>query len=220
MIGVVVIVEIKSNYTLTTAEFRNQRWSPSQSFLHGLKPACFENITRLPQETAQHLELFPNIEIAHNQKIYFQTTKQKQYFLQKASLLQEDSPEAYALIGTTLGYPPKAVSFYKKHLERFKVDENQEREHYQQIRVGINYAGIQFAGHIKNLEDNITWLWGTYKSTMPVWIILTWLEKNIAIDFRIRYENRNELDQVEQLAKAVLTSNEQWISNQKAGVPW
>lgn len=85
--------------------------------------------------------------------LFFQKEEQKQFFLNQFRQIQSKSPEFHYLLGKTLGYPPKAVQFYKQALLTKKLD---------QYRVGIYYLGISCSSNIDDLMENCAWLWDTY----------------------------------------------------------
>jgi hypothetical protein len=200
------ILEFKPNYDLSFEEMRKERWTPVEGFLKGIKPACFENINRLSsEELVEQLEKYPNIQTEKDIKIYFQTTDLKRAYAEQSKHLQPGSVEWVALIGHTLGYPPKAVSYYARQWE------NESEIVHATKHISLNYCGVHCAGNIDDLVENVHWLWDTYNHPISMWTGVKWMKENIGADFRIRYRNEKELKEVKETMEAILEQNKQII---------
>lgn len=204
-------MEIKPNYDLSWEEMRKERFVPYEAFLNGYKPACYENTARLQPDILTRLETYPHVELEENLKMYFQSTILLQEFVDQAKGLKLWSSDAVALVGKTLGYPPQAVAYYSQHWERSKIYKSLEEQRSQTVKVGMKYAGIQFAAHIDDLWENSYWLWDTYQQDYPIWYMVTWLQEGMGVDFRVPYLDIKELARVEEMLREVLRQNNKYI---------
>ncbi|RAL22562.1 hypothetical protein [Thermoflavimicrobium daqui] len=115
------------------------------------------------------------------------------------------------VLGETLGYPPKAVSFYVNHWVNLQKDQDQERVNYATHHVGLKYCGINCSSSIVDFTDNIKWFWDTYEQPIAIWVVVDMLKYDMGADFRIPYRDGQELYNVEKTVKSILLQNEMVI---------
>lgn len=137
--------------------------SEVEAFLDGYKPAI------LIGENSNHLlklDAYPSLLIDRERDymshLFFQTEEAKNQYLQKILNIEQDSYEDHYLLGITLGLPEKSVDFFAKtRVHKNKTGQtSKESEIYG---VGVIWAGFSFAGHLEYLQEEISWLWETYR---------------------------------------------------------
>ncbi|WP_044640479.1 hypothetical protein [Risungbinella massiliensis] len=208
-------MEFRPNYHLSFEEMRKERWTSIEGFLKGIKPACYESIERISDEHLQELQSYPHLDNGR-EVIYFQSADLLQTFEGKVKYLEKGSPDWVAVLGETLGYPPKAVQYYTEHWKRHLVDQEAERIYHQNHHIGMKYAGIQSASHIQDLIENVHWFWNTYQYPISLWVMVYYAKEDIGADFRIRYRNEQELIEVNKTVIAILEQNKQSIVEKEA----
>lgn len=131
------------------------------AFLDGYKPAIqfetksryFHRVNDLP---------FPRYQLDEELCMFFQTEDQKQTYLKQMKGVDENSFDGIHIMGTTLGFPQKAVEFFAKMrvLEsKTGIYPSGEEKMY---KIGINWAGFEFSGYLPYLEQDVGWMWKTY----------------------------------------------------------
>lgn len=129
-------------------------------FLFGIKKAVFGSEYHLKRFNIliKHYPyidrtLFPPLE---NSYIFFQDqeTKERIYkeFLEPNKHLKKFSPEFDRIIGTILGFPPKAVEFYS----------SRESQRHPEKRIYLRFCGVECVGSVDDMVDDVKWLWDTY----------------------------------------------------------
>lgn len=136
-----------------------KRWY--SAFLDGYKPATIELRTH---ESYEQLKIYPHIHPynSHSEDccMFFQTEEQKREYITQRALVQEDSYDYHVLVGTTLGFPSKSVTFFADYFTR---DDRGEDIRIMKHKVGIRWAGFYFATHLDMVEGEARWLWDTYR---------------------------------------------------------
>lgn len=97
-------------------------------------------------------ELFPPL---GGDCLFFQDEelKEKIYreYLEPNKHLKKFSPEFNQIMGTILGYPPKAVEYFSNR-------ENRDNTKH----IGLYFCGVQCASSLDHLVEDVQWLWETY----------------------------------------------------------
>lgn len=133
--------------------------SPLQGFLLGLKSAIFE-----PKSDAEKvLYSYPHQDLnkwlPEPHTIVFQKEELKQKFLSELKTI--DHPrDFHRLLGSTLGYPPKAVEDFVKRHEL--LTSGVPLESFVKNTIGLRYCGVECSGHVNDLIDDCKWLWDHY----------------------------------------------------------
>ena len=68
--------------------------------------------------------------------------------------MEVGSPDFHKILGSALGYPPKAVKFFA---------ESWGNNELAQLKVGMYYLGIGCSGNVEDLTENCLWLWKQYQ---------------------------------------------------------
>jgi hypothetical protein len=130
---------------------------PAESFLAGIKPSCYENLTRVPPDVLRKLEKFPRFSVFPGYDMFFRDRQLRDKFVKAVEAIPRKSPDFHRVLGLALGYPPKAVEFYVK-----RVSGELSREEFYEQRVGFYHAGIWCTGHKRDIVVNMRWLWERY----------------------------------------------------------
>lgn len=89
--------------------------------------------------------------------IFFQNEHLRQQALDQYIRCNEDcerfSPTFHRIVGTILGFPPRAVDFFVQY---------QHDPRLKRYRIGMKYCGVECIGSICDLADNAAWLWERY----------------------------------------------------------
>lgn len=178
-----------------------------QSFLLGIKPACFETYDRLTQEIRAQLECYPFHQNYENAAIFFQNESLKEQFLQQTEGLTTKSPKYHKVLGLTLGFPPKAVEFYTSYFEWQLQDRSKALTYYFTHKVGYRYAGIMCEGHIDDLFENAEWLWNTYDVENDMVIKVIQKPDDELIAFSVRFRHLDDLLIAEKNVRHILKNN-------------
>lgn len=197
---------------LSKEEYMSMRMYSYQSFLEGIKPAIYVyNEQQLSQDEQAELDTYPSISVypplGDKGVMFFCNEELKESFLQEIRQVDLSSTDASAILGAFLGFPPKAVDFFTNR-------DYHIRQHRATYCIGVNYAGIQFAAHIDDLEDNINWLWDTYENKLPVWVSIKLLEKKSyhPEHFWIRYRNETDVLEAREFLEEIMKRNQQYLN--------
>lgn len=182
---------------------------PYQSFLSGIKPACFENLDLLDPEIQAQLKRYPFHQNYENAAIFFQNEALKEQFLQQTEGLSLDSPTYHKVLGLTLGFPPKAVEFYANYYEWQLRDRTSAVHHYFTHKVGYRYAGVMCEGHIDDLVENAEWLWNRYGLAQDMMIKVIQKPNDDLITFPVKYRSMQDLLYAGDQVKQILHHNQQ-----------
>lgn len=131
--------------------------SPAESFLAGIKPSCYENLSRLKPDVLEKLEKFPRFSLYPGYDIFFRDEESRDSFAAAIENLPRDGADFNRILGETLGYPPLAVDFFAK-----KVSGEISREEFTARKVSVHHAGVSCIGDVRDIVDNIRWLWSRY----------------------------------------------------------
>ncbi|SHF01461.1 hypothetical protein SAMN05444392_10679 [Seinonella peptonophila] len=138
-----------------------------QSFKRGIKPAIFD------QTIKRSLKNFPYLIMDHQDLIqgyvFFRTPKERDQQLAAWKRITTIS-EQHQWLGQILGFPPKAVEHY--------IDPNPYKQD-----VGIHYCGITFGSNVKDVEENINWLWEKHQQNDVTKIFKKWRGLSIHIGY-------------------------------------
>ncbi|SHF22501.1 hypothetical protein SAMN05444392_11123 [Seinonella peptonophila] len=137
------------------------------AFLDGYKPAIqfetysrhFNRVSDLP---------FPSYQLDEDLCMFFQTEELKQTYLDRMNGVNENSYEEIYIMGTTLGFPEKSVDLYAKARVLEAKTGIYPTEEEKMYKIGVNWAGFEFAGFLNVLEPDIQWLWNTYNQSKAV----------------------------------------------------
>lgn len=138
-----------------------------KGFLLGIRPACYENIERIKPEVKEELIKYPHV-LDEKFGMFFHNESDRHTWIEQTSGLEPGSVAYVKRLGETLGYPPKAVDFYSKHWLRVTVEGNKDKSYFFSVKVGMVYCGIQCAGHVDDLEENVQWLWNRYEQPYDI----------------------------------------------------
>jgi hypothetical protein len=99
-------------------------------------------------------ELFPPLGDDGYLFFYDEETKEKMYveYLEPNKHVEKWSPDYDRIIGTVLGYPPKAVEFYSSGRSK----------KYPEKVIYYHFCGVECVGSVDDMVDDIQWLWNTY----------------------------------------------------------
>lgn len=184
------------------------RMMPYDSFLLGIKPACFENVNMLPAEVIQKLKQYPHHFKSETEAIFFQNEAMKRHFLWDTEGLSTTDPLYHIILGKALGYPPKAVNFYAQYYGWQLKDREEAKRYFFTHKVGFRYMGIMCEGHIDDLEENADWLWERYPSDKPMVIKAIQKPDGDLLTFPVDNGDFSGLLEVKQKVKAILAHNE------------
>ncbi|KYQ87588.1 hypothetical protein L2649_02540 [Thermoactinomyces vulgaris] len=70
--------------------------------------------------------------------------------------------EADRILGTILGFPPKAVDFYVRMMEEERKGNIEEYRRMRGRKIGLIYCGCSFVTDIEDFEINALWLLDKY----------------------------------------------------------
>lgn len=185
---------------------------PYQSFLAGIKPACFENLDRLTADIRNQLEKYPYHQNYENAAIFFQTESLKEQFLEQTEGLSLESPAYHKMLGLTLGFPPKAVEFYAQYYEMQLQDRPAANHYLFTHKVGYRYAGIMCQGHIDDLVENAEWLWNRYNINDEMVIKVIQKPDSELITFPVRFKNIDDLLKAGEEVRHVLEHNKKILN--------
>lgn len=118
-------------------------------------------------------ELFPPLE---DDYIFFydEYLKKQIYnqYLKENIHIKKFSPEFNRIMGTILGYPPKAVDYYVDRMRNEKLTDDS---------IGLYFCGVECVSGIEDLAENVEWLWKKYP--YPNMDVLTACYKRQYIEF-------------------------------------
>ncbi|MBA4542008.1 hypothetical protein H1164_03715 [Thermoactinomyces daqus] len=130
---------------------------PAESFLAGIKPSCYENMSRVPIDVLRKLERFPRFSVFPGYDIFFRDEQSRNEFAEAVVKIPRDSAEFHRILGLALGFPPRAVDFYVK-----RVSGEISLEQFYEQKVGLYHAGVWCTGHKRDIVVNMRWLWERY----------------------------------------------------------
>ncbi|WP_044640537.1 hypothetical protein [Risungbinella massiliensis] len=182
---------------------------PYESFLQGIKPACFEVITWLKPEVLGQLEKYPYHYRNENEAIFFQNEAMKYTFIQETEGLSIKNPLYQKILGNTLGFPPKAVDFYSHYYGWQLTDREEAERYFFTHKVGFRHMGVMCEGHIEDIEENAKWLWARYPSDIPLVIKAIQKPDNDLLTFPVDNGDFSGLQEAKQKVQAVLDHNKQ-----------
>jgi hypothetical protein len=152
-------------YKIAQKDKEGARMNFYEMFVQGLKPAIYRNtldkqfneklpflLENFPYIEGEKVALIPDPEVGTY--IFFQNEELKADFSAKLENVEPGSKEFHKVLGSALGYPPKAVQFFAESW----VDESLD-----QLKVGMYYLGIGCSGSIEDLTENCLWLWNQYQ---------------------------------------------------------
>jgi len=100
--------------------------------------------------------------------LFFQNEDSKRSFLTELEGITTAHSEAFErILGTVLGFPPKAVSYYI-YLEQL---EKQGESYYIEAdkkSICVSFCGMRFKTSTDYLVDDVMWLWDTYPNVEDV----------------------------------------------------
>jgi len=129
-----------------------------QLFIHGIKPAYLASKKQPGFEELTHS--YPWLDLSYvsrkngglwEQRLFFQHENQKQLFIKRGLVQNQQIPYDEGVLGIFLGFPPKAVIYHQKGIKESE-------------RIGIDYHGMGFVCHEKHVVYCIKFL----KKHMPV----------------------------------------------------
>lgn len=128
--------------------------------------------------------------------LFFQTTQQKDEFLSKIENIDHNAmnPDYAKELGIALGYPQQFVDYFVWYIkeEMKKIQEST----LESGKIGIKYAGIDFASHIDLLIDEVHWLWDTYDHPFAR-ECMSFVRANDDL-YRLEYGDKQQLNLLEQ----------------------
>ncbi|WP_198054009.1 hypothetical protein [Thermoactinomyces sp. CICC 23799] len=142
------------------------------AFLKGYKPAFLDiPLERWKTEHMEYLlETYPYV----GQNDYDLLSGRPFYLFFQNELIQSlfhaevkrsgtlSAKEADRILGTILGFPPKAVDFYVRMMEEERKGNIEEYHRLRGQKIGLIYCGCSFATDIEDLEINALWLLDKY----------------------------------------------------------
>ncbi|SHF07414.1 hypothetical protein SAMN05444392_10762 [Seinonella peptonophila] len=134
--------------------------------------------------------------------LFFQTTQQKDEFLTRTEHLDHHAMNpAYAReLGLVLGYPQKSVDYFVWYIT--EETKGTQESTLEEGKIGIKYAGIDFASHIDLLIEEVQWLWNTYDHPFArECISFVRVEDDL---YRLEYGNEEQLKKIEQYLRKEL----------------
>lgn len=185
---------------------------PYESFLLGVKPACFEMVTRLKREVLKELKKYPHHYKNENGAIFFRNEAMKRNFLLDTEGLSTTDPVYHKILGLTLGFPPKAVDFYANYYGWQLKDREEAKRYFFTHKVGFRYMGIMCEGHIDDIKENAAWLWERYPSDKPMVIKAIKKPDGDLLTFPVDNGDFSGLLEAKQKVKEVLAHNERVMS--------
>lgn len=142
-----------------------------KAFLKGYKPAFLE----IPHERwkTEYLEYLLENYLYVSEKEYDLLSGRRFYLFFQNELVQSQfyaeikrsrlsEKEADRILGTILGFPPKAVDFYVRMMEEKRKGHLEEYQRMRERKIGLIYCGCSFSSDIEDLEINALWLLGKY----------------------------------------------------------
>ncbi|MBH8600896.1 hypothetical protein I8U21_05840 [Thermoactinomyces sp. CICC 23799] len=130
---------------------------PAESFLAGIKPSCYECLSRVSPDLLKKLEKFPRYSVHPGYDIFFRDEPAHDGFAKEVKNLSRDSEAFHRMLGLALGFPPRSVDFYVK-----RISGELNREQFYEQKVGLYHAGVWCAGHKRDIIENMNWLWKQY----------------------------------------------------------
>lgn len=100
--------------------------------------------------------------IYHGNVMIFQNNKVKRKFLKGLNMIMNKEKETgcldmckrHMLVGTYLGFPPKAIDYFSYEKHRMNG--------MNPVNIGINYYGLFFASYPETIDEDINWLEDKY----------------------------------------------------------
>ena len=141
------------------------------AFLKGYKPAFLE----IPHERwkTEHMEYLLENYPYVSEKDYDLLSGRRFYLFFQNELIQSlfyaevkrstlSVKEADRILGTILGFPPKAVDFYVRMMEEKRQGNLEEYKRMRDRKIGLIYCGCSFSSNIEDFEINALWLLDKY----------------------------------------------------------
>jgi hypothetical protein len=142
-----------------------------KAFLKGYKPAFLE----IPgtEFTTKKLDLllakYPYVDekqydVLNGNRFYlfFQDEVILEQFQEKINSISFTKEEIDCVLGTILGFPPKAINFYVQ-MWKEKIRGNLKGfEQMQNRKIGIIYCGCCFVSDVTDFQENVLWLLEKY----------------------------------------------------------
>lgn len=128
----------------------DEELKPLDSFLRGYKPSVICNMDdTFTEDIKAQLLTYPHVlnmamGLVQPQDMYFLNQQCKDHFLASVANLKRGTPEFLYELGLALGYPQKAVQFFKD----CEADES-----ITLVRIGVHFCGYNFVCHIEDLVD-------------------------------------------------------------------
>ena len=141
------------------------------AFLKGYKPAFLEiPLERFKTEHMEYLlENYPYVsekdyDLLSGRPFYlfFQNELVEYLFYAEVKRSTLSEKEADRILGTVLGFPPKAVDYYVRIMEEERRGNLEECQRMRDRKIGLIYCGCSFVTDIEDLEVNALWLLDKY----------------------------------------------------------
>ncbi|MBA4494135.1 hypothetical protein ACFO25_10695 [Paenactinomyces guangxiensis] len=161
------------------------RLTPIEGFLRGLKPACLSKMT-------DELSVYPYQPMSDGWYMFFRSHQQKKAFCDRLYQIKT-AEDLHRLKGEALGYPPKAIEYYCY-------------KNSPQTRVSLHYFnGIDCVSHVEDIEENVFWLWNTYKYDQLLLVKIIQHEEPQYLP-PVPYKDMEQLQKVSRLAESLLST--------------
>jgi hypothetical protein len=173
------------------------------AFLDGYKPALLIAPRNKLFETVLATD-FPRITPFDDESgshIFFQTEAQKEDYQKRIKGVELRSYEFNMIVGEVLGFPMKSVKYFSKmRALEDKIGYYSEEE--RMTSIGVTWAGFYFTSHIDFVEQEVHWLFDTYRHEKAIGLpVSLWTRETDAIE--VEYGDIGRVKAIADTIKAV-----------------
>lgn len=140
-----------------------------EAFLEGYKPAVVAiTNNKYFKELLKYPHVTPVNDNPHTY-IFFQNEELKDSYTTKMMGIKWDfgSYECHYHLGIALGFPERSVRAYADwRVAEERLGKYPEEEEKQSI--GISWAGFSFTSYLDFIEQEVLWMWQTYKNSITI----------------------------------------------------